>query len=252
MNRRRAFIAGNWKMHKTASEARDYFGAFLSAVRNITDRDIVLAPPFTALAAVAEMIRGSNVMISAQNVFYEERGPFTGEVSAPMLKELGCEYVIIGHSERRQYFHETDETVNRKIMISLKHGLGVIVCIGELLSEREAGRTYEVLERQLTRGLKDINNEGLVIAYEPVWAIGTGRTATPEQAQEAHEYIRTRLRQCYGKSAETLRILYGGSVTPENIDSLMACPDVDGALVGGASLKPDSFEMIVKFKGGIA
>ena len=189
-------------------------------------------------------------MLAAQNVFYEEKGAYTGEVSASMLKDLGCAYVIVGHSERRQYFHETDETVNKKIMISLKHGLGVIVCIGELLSEREAGRTYEVLERQITTGLKDINNEGLVIAYEPVWAIGTGRTATPEQAQEAHEYIRTRLREFYGKSADTLRILYGGSVTPENIDSLMACSDVDGALVGGASLKPESFEMIVKFKGG--
>jgi len=250
MNTRRAFIAGNWKMHKTVSEARDYFGAFLPSVRNIVDRDIVLAPPFTALTAMAEMIRGSNVMLSAQNVFYEENGAYTGEVSASMLKELGCAYVIVGHSERRQYFHETDETVNKKIMISLKHGLGVIVCIGELLSEREAGRTYEVLERQITTGLKDINNEGLVIAYEPVWAIGTGRTATPEQAQEAHEHIRTRLREFYGKSADRLRILYGGSVTPENIDSLMACPDVDGALVGGASRKPESFEMIVKFKGG--
>ena len=151
MNTRRAFIAGNWKMNKTMSEAWDFFEAFLPSVRNIADRDIVLAPPFTALTAVAEMIRGSNVMLSAQNVFCEEKGAFTGEVSAPMLKDLGCAYVIVGHSERRQYFHETDETVNKKIMISLKHGLGVIVCIGELLSEREAGRTYEVLERQITK-----------------------------------------------------------------------------------------------------
>ncbi len=252
MNTRRAFIAGNWKMNKMMSEARDFFEALLPSVRNIADRDIVLAPPFTALTAVAEMIRGSNVMLSAQNVFYEEKGAFTGEVSAPMLKDLGCAYVIVGHSERRQFFHETDETVNKKIMISLKHGLGVIVCIGELLNEREAGRTYEVLERQITKGLKGIKSEGLVIAYEPVWAIGTGRTATPEQAQEAHEQIRKRLREFYGRSADSWRILYGGSVTPENIDSLMACPDVDGVLVGGASLKPESFEMIVKFKGGIA
>jgi triosephosphate isomerase (TIM) len=252
MNKRRAFIAGNWKMNKTVSEARDFIRAFLPSVRNVADRDIVLAPPFTALSAIAEMVRGLNVILSAQNVFYEEKGAFTGEVSVPMLRELGCAYVILGHSERRQYFNETDETVNKKIMISLKHGLGVIVCIGELLGEREDGRTYEVLERQITKGLKGVKNENLVIAYEPVWAIGTGRTATPEQAQEAHEHIRARLRDFYGNSADSLRILYGGSVTPENIDSLMACPDVDGALVGGASLKPESFEMIVKFKGGIA
>jgi triosephosphate isomerase len=247
---RRAFIAANWKMNKTVPEARDFVKAFLQSVKDIDDRDIVLAPPFTALPAVAEMIRGSNVMLAAQNVFFEEKGAFTGEISAAMLEDLGCAYVVVGHSERRQYFHETDDTVNKRIRSSQKIGLGVIVCIGELLNERETGRTYEVLERQINTGLRDINSKGLVIAYEPVWAIGTGRTATPGQTQEAHRNIRAGLQEIYGNTAGSLRIIYGGSVTPENIDNLMACPDVDGALVGGAGLKPESFERIVKFQGG--
>ncbi|GAB4418777.1 MAG: triose-phosphate isomerase [Thermodesulfovibrionales bacterium] len=237
-------------MNKTVSEARGFIDAFLPSVMDVDDADIVIAPPFTSLYAVAEMLRGTKVKLSAQDVFYEEKGAFTGEVSPIMLRDVGCEYVIVGHSERRRYFKETDEIVNRKIRVSLKNGLGVIFCIGESLSEREAGKTYDVLKRQLEIGLKDVDAQGLVVAYEPVWAIGTGRTATPDQAQDAHRFIRGKLREVYGSYADSVRILYGGSVTPENIDALMACPDVDGALVGGASLMPDSFERIVKFKRG--
>lgn len=242
---RRPFVAANWKMHKTIAEAMDFVHAFLPSVAEIRDCDIVIAPPFTSLFAVAEKLAGTNVKLSAQNVFYEEKGAFTGEISPAMLKDACCDYVIVGHSERRQYFGEKDETVNRKIRASQKNGLGAIFCIGEKLNEREAGKTYDVLNFQIMNGLKDVGAETLVVAYEPVWAIGTGRTATPEQAQEAHNYIRSELRKIYKDTADSVRILYGGSVTPENVDSLMACPDVDGALVGGASLKPDSFEKIV-------
>jgi triosephosphate isomerase len=247
---RRPFIAANWKMNKTVPEAMDFIYSFLPSVRDVKDADVVIAPPFTALFAVAEKLVGTNVNLSAQNLFYEEKGAFTGEVSAPMLVDAGCEYVIIGHSERRQYFGETDEVVNRKIRTARKNGLTVIFCIGESLQEREAAMTFDILNRQLVNGLKEIDVHKLVVAYEPVWAIGTGRTATPEQAQDAHGYIRSKLRELYTDDADSVRILYGGSVTPENVDSLMACPDVDGALVGGASLKPGSFERIVKFKRG--
>lgn len=247
---RRPFIAANWKMNKTVPEAMDFIYSFLPSVKDVKDADIVIAPPFTALFAVAERLVGTNVNLSAQNLFYEEKGAFTGEVSAPMLVDAGCDYVIIGHSERRQYFGETDEAVNGKIKTAQKNGLSVIFCIGESLREREAGMTFEVLNRQLVNGLKEVDVRKLVVAYEPVWAIGTGRTATPEQAQEAHGYIRSKLREIYRNDADSVRILYGGSVTPENTDSLMACADVDGALVGGASLKPESFERIVKFKRG--
>jgi len=248
---RRPFIAANWKMNKTVPEAMDFVYAFLPAVAEVKDRDIVLAPPFTSLFALAERLAGTNIGLSAQNLFYEEKGAFTGEVSAAMLEDVGCDYVITGHSERRQYFLETDETVNRKAKIAQGNGLSVIFCIGESLNEREAGMTYDVLRRQLRNGLSEVDVRKLVVAYEPVWAIGTGKTATPDQAQEAHKYIRDELRGIYKNDADSVRILYGGSVTPENADSLMACADVDGALVGGASLKPDSFEKIVKFKGGI-
>lgn len=237
-------------MNKTISEAQDFIRASLPYLGAVEDADIVIAPPFTALSAMAELLKGTNVKISAQDVFYEEKGAFTGEISPGMLRDAGCEYVIIGHSERRQYFHETDEIVNRKIAASLKKGLGIVFCIGETLNEREAGKTFEKLDMQLSGGLKDVDVQGLVVAYEPIWAIGTGRTATPEQAQEAHRHIRGRLAEmCSG--AEAVRIIYGGSVTPENIDTLMECKDIDGALVGGASLKPDSFGRIVKFKRGI-
>ncbi|HWR57797.1 MAG TPA: triose-phosphate isomerase [Thermodesulfovibrionales bacterium] len=248
---RRPFIAANWKMNKTVSEAVDFVQSFLPSIRDIHDAEIVIAPSFTALFSVGAKLKGTNVRLSAQNVFYEEKGAFTGEVSLPMIKDAGCDYVIIGHSERRQYFNETDETVNKRIKASVKNGMGVIFCIGETLSQRETGKTYEVLNTQIVNGLKDVNPGGFVVAYEPVWAIGTGKTATAEQAQEAHLYIRNKLRDLYGGTSDSIQILYGGSVTPENVDSLMACPDVDGALVGGASLKPESFERIVKFKRGI-
>ncbi len=247
---RRPFIAANWKMNKTVPEAMDFIYSFLPSVEGVKDADIIIAPPFTALFGIAERLVGTNVKLSAQNVFYEEKGAFTGEISPPMLVDVGCEYVIIGHSERRQYFGETDDIVNRKMRISQKNGLNVIFCIGETLKEREAGKTYDVLRTQTVNGLRDADVKSLVVAYEPVWAIGTGKTATSEQAQDAHKYIRNTLRESYHEDADSIRILYGGSVTPENVDSLMARPDVDGALVGGASLKPDSFEKIVKFTRG--
>lgn len=240
-------LAANWKMNKTVPEAREFVKAFALAVKDITDAEIVIAPPFTSLMAVGEAIKGTNIRLSAQNVFYEEKGAYTGEISPAMLKDVGCEYVIIGHSERRQYFHETDDTVNRKIKASMNNGLNVIFCIGETLQEREKGSTFDVLKTQITNGLKETASKNLVVAYEPVWAIGTGRTATPAQAQEAHKFIREELRKLFGENADSIRILYGGSVTPENIDSLMACPDLDGGLVGGASLKSDSFEKLVRF-----
>lgn len=245
---RRPFLAANWKMNKTVPEAMDFAGGFAREVSGVPDADIVLAPPFTALEAVAREIKGTNVMLSAQNVFYEEKGAYTGEISPVMLKDIGCGFVIIGHSERRQYFGETDETANKRVKAALKAGLKVIFCIGETLSERNSGNTFDVLRRQATGGLKDVDLSGIVMAYEPVWAIGTGVTATPEQAEEAHGKIRDELMAIYGPAADQVRILYGGSVTPENVDTLMACPNVDGALVGGASLKVESFVKIVKFK----
>lgn len=243
----RPFIAANWKMNKTILEAKEFVNAFAPSVSDINDIDIVIAPSFTALFSVAELIKGSNIKLSAQNVFYEEKGAYTGEISALMLKDVGCDYVIIGHSERRHYFGEDNEILNKKVKAALRNGLEVIFCIGETLKEREEGKTFDVLERQVKEGLRDIDLSRIVIAYEPVWAIGTGRTASPEQAQEAHAYIRNKLKDLY-VAADTVRIIYGGSVTPDNIDDLMACHDVNGALVGGASLKPESFERIVRFK----
>ncbi len=235
-------------MNKTISETQEFLSAFVPEVKDIKEVDIVIAPPFTSLTIASEKLRNTNVILAAQNMFYEEKGAYTGEVSPLMLKDIGCRYVIIGHSERRQYFNETDEIVNKKIKAAEKAGLGVILCIGESLEEREAGKTFHVLDREIDKGLNEIDIENIVIAYEPIWAIGTGKTATPEQAQEAHAYIRERLRVKYGNKAEEVRIIYGGSVTPENIDSLMACRDLDGALVGGASLKVESFVKIVNFK----
>lgn len=234
-------------MNKTLPDAMEFLNEFLRSIEKVGNRDIVIAPPFTALERVSERLKGTVVMLSAQDVFYEEKGAYTGEVSPLMLRDVGCRFVIIGHSERRQYFNETDETVNKKIKASLKEGLGVIFCIGESLSERNAGRTFDVLRSQVHGGLKGISEiKDIVIAYEPVWAIGTGVTATEEQAEEAHKYIRSEIKDMYGSVADKLRILYGGSVTPENINALMSCPDVDGALVGGASLKAESFAKIVK------
>lgn len=245
---RKPLIAANWKMNKDISEAKEFTNKFLPPVSGIKDADIVISPPFTSLFAVAEKLNGTNVALSAQNAFYEEKGAFTGEISPRMVKDAGCSYVILGHSERRQYFQETDEIINKKIKACQKHGLRVIFCIGESLAEREADKTNDVLQRQIMNGLKEVDAQQLVVAYEPVWAIGTGRTATPDQAQAAHHFIRAQLAKIYHMNADSIRILYGGSVTPENVDSLMACPDVDGALVGGASLHPESFERIVKFK----
>jgi triosephosphate isomerase len=213
-------------------------------VKDITAVDILIAPPFTSLQAVARLLKATNIKLGAQNVFYEEKGAFTGEISPAMLLSAGCSHVIVGHSERRQYFMETDEIVNKKIKTARKNGLDVILCIGESLKEREENKTFEVLDRQLTGSLKDTDLNGMIIAYEPIWAIGTGKTATKEQANEAHAFIRGWLKK-NRDGAEKLRILYGGSVTPESIESLMSEPEVDGALVGGASMKPDSFAKIV-------
>jgi triosephosphate isomerase len=243
------FIAANWKMHKTVHEAVVFVKEFRSMVKDIDDVEIVVAPAFTALHAVAEAARNSNVGVAAQNVHWEREGAFTGEVSAAMLHEAGAMYVIIGHSERRRLFHETDETVNRKLVASLAAKLAPIVCIGETLEERERDQTTAVLDRQIKQGLDGLTGEqvsALVLAYEPVWAIGTGRNATPEQAAEAHAHIRGRLRQWFGgDAAEQCHVIYGGSVKPDNIHELVLDGNVDGALVGGASLDIRGFFDIV-------
>jgi triosephosphate isomerase len=245
---RKPFIAANWKMYKTLSETQEFISKFIPEVKEKSDVDIAIAPPFTYLTVAAEKLKNTNVMLAAQDVFYEEKGAYTGEISPLMLVDIGCQYVIVGHSERRQYFNETDDIVNRKIKAAKKAGLGVVLCIGESLDEREAGKTFDVLQREIEKGLNGVGLDNMVIAYEPIWAIGTGKTATPEQAQETHAYIRDRLNILYGNKADDLCIIYGGSVTPDNIDSLMACKDIDGALVGGASLKVESFIRIVKFR----
>lgn len=245
-------IAGNWKMNKTVGEAINFIRELKGLLSGINDVEIVVAPPFTALFAVGKELHGSSIKLSAQNLHWEEKGAYTGEISPLMLKELDCKYVIIGHSERRQYFGESDEVVNRKIKAALKNGIKPIFCIGETLMERENGETFNVIKRQLESGLKDIKEEEIkeiVIAYEPVWAIGTGRTATPNQAEEVHSFIRGRLETLFSKEiSEKVRIQYGGSVTPENIKGLMQQADIDGALVGGASLSAESFARIVRFK----
>ncbi len=240
-------IAANWKMNKTIAETEAFLKTFIPLVRDAHAVEIVIAPPFTSLAAAREALKGANVRLAAQDMFWEEKGAFTGEIAAAMLLDVGCSCVIIGHSERRQYFHEDDTVVNKKIRAARKAGLGVIFCVGESLDERESGRAFDVIRREVERGLDAVDANNLVIAYEPIWAIGTGRTATPDQAQEIHAFIRDILRTLYGSAAEDIRILYGGSVTPENIRSLMACRDVNGGLVGGASLKPDSFAALVNF-----
>lgn len=244
---RKPLIAANWKMNKTIAETAAFFDAFLPIVKNVTDVDIIIAPPYTSLSVAAEKTQNSSVKIAAQNAYFEEKGAFTGEISTTMLIDAGCEAVIIGHSERRHILKETDELINKKIKAALAHGLEVLFCVGELLAEREAGKTNDVLRAQISSGLAGIPAEGIVVAYEPVWAIGTGKTATPDQAQDAHNFIRTILTEQYGDAAQEMRILYGGSVTPENVAGLMACQDIDGALVGGASLKPDSFAQLVQF-----
>jgi triosephosphate isomerase len=246
------FIAGNWKMNKTVVEAVDLARQLKSASAEVEGVEVAVAPPFTALHAVKKELQGSSIRLAAQNVFWEEKGAFTGEVSSPMLREIGCDYVIVGHSERRQFFGETDETVNRRLRAVLGHGMKAIFCIGETLQEREGGKTFSVIERQVEgglRGLEEGEMKAIAIAYEPVWAIGTGKTATPEQAEEVHRSIRGKLEGLFSRStAENVRIQYGGSVTPENVKGLMAQPDIDGALVGGASLKSETFSKIVRFR----
>lgn len=247
---RKPFIAANWKMNKNISETQEFISRFIPAVKDLSDVDIAIAPPFTSLSVAAEKLKSTNVKLAAQNVFYEEKGAYTGEISPLMLIDIGCKYVIVGHSERRQYFNESDDIINKKIKAAKKADLGVIFCIGESLNDRDAGKTFNVLNREIEEGLNGIYPEDVVIAYEPIWAIGTGRTATPEQAQEAHSYIRQKINVLYSNKVDEICIIYGGSVTPENIDSLMACKDVDGALVGGASLNVESFIRIVKFGKG--
>jgi triosephosphate isomerase len=251
MGMRTPLIAGNWKMYKTASEAVDTAKQLVQLVADTSDVDIMIAPAFTALDRVSDVIQGSRVALGAQNLHWESEGAYTGEVSANMLKSAGCSYVIIGHSERRQFFGETDETVSKRIRAAIGAKLIPVVCVGETLEEREAAQTFSVLDKQVQMGLKGMfakDLQTLIIAYEPVWAIGTGKTATKEQAQEAHQYIRSLIAEIFGKGfSPSLRILYGGSVKPGNIAELMQMPDIDGALVGGASLKADSFSQIVHF-----
>jgi len=248
---RKAVIAGNWKMHKTNSEARVLARAIRDGAADVSQCEIVLAPPFTALAAVSEELKGSSIILAAQNVHWEAKGAFTGEISIPMLQDLGCGMVILGHSERRQFFGETDALVNRRVRAVLDSGLQPIVCIGETLAERESEKHHSVVAQQLAGGLDGLTRQNLlriILAYEPVWAIGTGRTASPETAQEMHRMIREWLSDKFGEEAKEVRILYGGSVKPDNIDALMLQPDIDGALVGGACLEAESFLRICRFK----
>ncbi len=242
-------------MYKTLREGQELVVALRRELYQIEDIDIVVCPPYTLLAYLADALETSNILIGAQDVYWQDEGAFTGEVSPLMLKDIGCKFVIIGHSERRQYFGETNESVNKKIKASLKHNLTPIVCVGETFVQREAGETFKVLDDHIHNGLKDITAPDIlkiVIAYEPVWAIGTGKTATAKQAQEAQKYIRDLLRKMYNTEvADTLRIQYGGSVKPENILELMSQPDVDGALVGGASLKVETFTEIIKKAAGV-
>lgn len=249
---RRPVIAGNWKMYKTINQAVAFMDALVPLVKSSTHCDIVVAPPFTALAAMHGRIPGgANIRLGAQDCHWEAEGAYTGAVSCEMILEAGASYVIIGHSERRQYFGETDETVNKKILAALRASLIPIVCVGESLAEREGNQTEKVLTTQLTAGfnaLTDLQVSHIMVAYEPVWAIGTGRTATPDLAAETHRFIRSTVAKLFSPAlAGATRILYGGSVKPDNIKGLMAQPEIDGALVGGASLKADSFATIVNF-----
>src|SRR5437763_4982427 len=248
---RRKLIAANWKMYKTPEQAREFVIGFRPLVGGHTRDEIVLCPPFVCLPAVVEALRGTDICAGAQDMYWEKEGAFTGEVSASMLKALECSHVIIGHSERRQYFGETDETVNKKLKAALAAGLEPIVCVGELLQEREAGLTEQVLTRQCNIAFSEISGleaADLIVAYEPCWAIGTGKTATPGMAADAHRVVRAQAAKAFGdEAAQGLRILYGGSVKPDNAKALMSQPEIDGALVGGASLDPKSFSAIVKY-----
>lgn len=251
MSQRKPLIAGNWKMFKTGPEAEETARRLTELVGKDTTVDVMIAPPFTALPLVAGVIRSSSIALGAQNLHWEAEGAFTGEISPGMLKAAGCTYALVGHSERRQYFGESDEGVNRKARAALQTGLKPVICIGETESQREAGETFSVLDKQVRLGLEGLPLRGprdVVVAYEPVWAIGTGKTATKDQAQEAHAFIREKLARVVGQDqAAGIRILYGGSVKPGNAKELMAMPDIDGALVGGASLKPEIFAEIIHF-----
>jgi triosephosphate isomerase len=248
---RRKLLAANWKMYKTAEQTREFFREFIPMVADHNRDEICVCPPFVDLPTAVEAAKGSNVAVGGQNLHWEKEGAFTGEISSAMLLAVGCTHVIIGHSERRQYFGETDDMVNAKLKAALEAALTPIVCVGEVLEEREAGLTDDVLRRQCTRALSKISGRKagkLVIAYEPVWAIGTGKTATPAIASEAHSLIRGEVAKALGDEiANNLRILYGGSVKPENVKDLMAEEEIDGALVGGASLNPNSFAAIVRY-----
>ncbi|MDY0041995.1 MAG: triose-phosphate isomerase, partial [Desulforhabdus sp.] len=251
MKIRKTMIAANWKMHKNTHDALVFIGQLEEQAVPSKDREILIAPPFTLLPAVKIALSREDFKLGAQNCHWADQGAYTGEVSCAMLKDVGCDYVIIGHSERRQLFGETDEMVRNKINSAFKHRVTPLLCIGEILSEREEGKTFAVLERQFREavsGLTPVLAEQLVIAYEPVWAIGTGKTATPEQAQQAHAFIREKVADVFDKDvASVVRILYGGSVKPDNVDALMAEPDIDGLLVGGASLEVDSFKRIIQY-----
>ena len=249
---RAPIIAGNWKMHKTVTEALELTVLLRDLVKDVQGVQVIIAPPFTALHMVSQLLTETDISLAAQNMHWEESGAYTGEISPSMLNEIGCSHVILGHSERRTLFAESDESVNKKILSALQHHLTPILCLGESLTQRQAGQTFPHLSEQLRKGLRGLNPqqaETLIIAYEPIWAIGTGQTATPEQAQEVHAFIRRNLAETFGaESARRTRILYGGSVKPDNIGGLMAQADIDGALVGGASLQADKFAQIVKFQ----
>ena len=250
MTTRKPIIVGNWKLNKTTAEAVELATAIRNAAGAMHDIEVGIAPTFVTLAAVAKRLEGSNVILAGQDCYFEDSGAFTGEISAPMLADVGCTHVILGHSERRQFFNESDELVNKKVHAALRAGLTPILCIGELQSEREGGTTFEVVKRQLLGALQGVGADTvaeMVVAYEPVWAIGTGLTATTAQAQEVHEYLRGQLREAFGEAGDATRIQYGGSVKGDNATGLMAQPDVDGALVGGASLKPQTFVDILKY-----
>ena len=245
------FICGNWKLYKTVAESLELATAIKNAVGPVRDVEVAIAPVFTSLHAVAKRLEGSSVALAGQNCFWEDHGAWTGEVSAKLLADVGCKYVILGHSERRQHFGELDAAVNLKVKAALKHGLGPIVCVGETDKERDAGETFGRVRTQLDGGLEGLtaaDAEKLTVAYEPVWAIGTGRTATPQQAEEVHAFIRGILGEKFGDVAGRVRIQYGGSVKPDNAAALLSQPNIDGALVGGASLKADDFLKIVKYR----
>jgi triosephosphate isomerase (TIM) len=253
MTKRIPLIAGNWKMNLNVEQSTALVKAIAVGIKDISGVEVLVAPPFTNLYAVRQAIGNAKILLAAQNMNWEKEGAFTGEVSAQMLVEAGCSHVILGHSERRSIFKETDEMINSKVKASFPSKLVPIVCVGETLAEREGGKTFEVIGTQLKGSLKCFIDDGsmpaaVILAYEPVWAIGTGRTATPEQAQEVHMFIRNWIKETFGKdTSDQIRILYGGSVKPDNASDLMSRPDIDGALVGGASLKPDSFMGIIRF-----